>query len=85
MENENENVQPVSVEFFVGELAQVTQAQDRRYDSLSKRVEELEKKNHGPSDEIFDGRMIGLMVFLTVAPILLQITADLIKKWQSSE
>lgn len=72
-------------EFFINELARVSQEDQRRYDSLTKRIQELEKSSSGSSPEIFDSKMIGLMVFLTVAPILLQITADLIAKWRSSE
>ena len=80
-----ENDQEHGVEFFIDELARMEHEEQRHYDSLSKRVAELEKSSSGKSSEIFDSRMIGLMVFLTIAPIILQITADLIAKWRSSE
>ena len=77
--------QEVNVQFFIDELAKMNHDNDRRYESLTNRMAELERKTHGQTDEIFDAKLMGFMIFITVAPILLQLTADLISKWRSSE
>jgi hypothetical protein len=78
-ENEESKLDPIA------EIVGLEQVVQRNYDSLSRRLARLERDSAGGADEDFlSGKLIGFMLVMAIAPIALEMVAEMVRSWRSS-
>lgn len=54
-------------------MADMQGENDRRYTSLSARMDRIERKGGGSGEQLIDNKTIGMLIAITVIPIALQV------------
>jgi hypothetical protein len=70
--------------FMMDELSRMQETNDRRYNSLSKRITALEESKHGTFDDDNPMRpLLGLMMFGMLVQLLTPILDAMVQRWFS--